>query len=417
MQKILAAILLAISMAGAASAEPQGIMLGALALHPSYSITGTYDDNIYLVPPNKDGHAVAGGGKRGSWILTNKLGLGLSLPVGDANKFTAGYEARSDVYRAQPSGNNAISQKANGAYNFKGSIIKARLFDDYLNTQDPQFNPNNTAVMGELVARERRWQNTAGGMVEYGLGDKFFLAGDGQHTVHKYLSRTMGDKLNRFESLFGVKTGYKVAPKTRVYVGMHRQIVHYSVTHGDSAQQHVANHKDWLVDGGVEGDFTAKLKGQLQAGGAYRQHDKDNAYAQEHRITRNWTVKANLNYKPTSNDVVNLSANRGLNDAVSGGNFYVTTGGSLDVAHTFKKLTLGLNGGMQTDKYSETITLGGLTAMRRDDTYSAGAKVDYKIQEWLLAGVAYKHMRRFSVFSQQYNYKDSQTSTTLSVAF
>ena len=390
------------------------IKIGQLALHPYYGLSLVYDDNIYLVPPDKNGHALAGGGRRGSWIMTNDLGLNAELPIGEMHKVNAGYNLRSDVYNKVSSANNAVTQKVDVAYSFKGSVSKARAFDAYVNTQDPQFNPNSTVVAGELVKREQRWQNTAGVNGEYFLGDKFFFGADAQDTVHKYLSRSLGAKLNRSEALFGFKTGYKLQPKTRAYLAVHRGLTHYSA---GKAADHIANHRDWLMDFGLEGEFTGKLKGQVQTGMNYREHDKDNVFAQVRPVTRNWTVAVKLNYKPTETNVINVTANRAVNDAISGGNFYITNGLALDASHKWNKLVFSANTGVQIDKYSEAMTLAGYTAMRRDDTYSYGLKTDYKLREWFLVGVGYKHTRRHSIFSEQYNYKDSKTSFDLKLTF
>jgi hypothetical protein len=408
-----AAILLALP----AAAEKPNIKLGQAALHPYYSIKGTYDDNIYLVPKS-DLSGKVGGDVMHSWIISNNAGLGAELPVGEMHKFKAAYDARYDAYTRDPSANNAVTQKADASYDFKGSRSKARVFDSYLNTRDPQFDPFANAVVGELISRQARWQNTFGVSAEYFLGEKFFFGADAQNTVQKYLDSAMSAQLNRSEGQAGVKTGYKIQPKTRVYVSGHRAVTHYSAGQGTD---HAANHKDWLLNGGVEGEFTAKLKGQVQSGLSYRQHDKDAsktvARDQLKTVTRNWIVSAGLQYKPTEADTIKLIARRAVNDAVSGGNYYITNGASLDLAHKMNKVTVGGSAGMQVDKYSETTTVGGVTANRRDDTYSGGVNATYDIQEWLAVRADYLHQSRFSIFSHQYNYRDNKTSLELKVSF
>lgn len=390
------------------------IKIGQLELHPYYGLTTTYDDNIYLVPKNENDHAVAGGGVRGSWIITNNAGLGLNLPIGGMHRLSANYDARHDAYKTQSSANNAFHQKVDVGYDFKGANVNARVFDNYMNTQDPQFNPNHTVVAGELVDREQRWQNTAGASAEYSLGDKFFFGGDAQDTVHKYVSPALGAILNRSEALFGIKTGYKIQPKTRVYVAAHRQLVHYNA--GTEAQ-HVANHRDWLADFGIEGELAAKVKGQIQTGFGYREHDRDNAAARRESVSRTWTASTRVNYQPTERCDFTLTANRATNDAVSGGNYYTTNGVAVDAGHKYNKFRGWIRGGAQWDKYSETQLLGGITAQRRDDTYKAGLGLDYDIQEWLKTGVAFEGARRFSTFSRQFNYRDNRTSWNVKVVF
>lgn len=416
----LAAVILASSMPADASMfsaladlQKPNMKIGQMGIHPYFGVTETYDDNIYLVPPDRDGNAVAGGGVRGSFITSPNAGVGLNLPIGDLQRFNANYDFRHDFYQKQSKANDATSQKVEGAYAVKGSRFNGRLFDTYVNTQDPAFNPNNGNIVApELVARKQRWQNTAGGAFEYGLTDTAFFGIDAQDTVHHYLEPSLAASLNRSEVLFGFKAGYKIQPKTRLYIAGHRQIVHYTAGRP-------SNHKDWLADFGIEGEFTAKLKGQVQAGVQHREYDLDRGYVGR-RIAQQWQTSVGLNYKATERDEINLRVNRGLNEtatAGSGGGYYASSGAGIDASHEMGKVKAGANAGYQTDKYAEAITLGGNTAIRRDDLYNYGVKLDYKIQEWLLAGVGYVYSRRHSVFSQQFNYKDSRTSASIKFMF
>ncbi len=411
-------------------ASAGNIKVGQLALHPYYGLNLTYDDNIYKVHANKAGYPVNAGndGVIGSWIMANNLGVAFDLPLNEMHKVTALYDFRADTYRAKSSANNAISQAVNVGYEFKGSRTKANAYNNYVNTQDPAFNTNKSALTGELTRRERRWNDTMGLAGEYFLGEKFFVGADISNTINKYLSRSLGAALNNSELLFGVKGGYKVAPKTRVYTAIHRGITHYSAGRA-------ANHKDWNLDFGVEGEMTAKLKGTVQTGLSHVRYDLDrgnpsfdptagNPGARQlstgQSVYNTWTTQVGLTYKATDRCRTTLLFNRGINDTssnASGGSNMVSTGAGLDMEHDFSKLTVGANTGVQYDKYAETINLGGLTTTRRDDTYQAGLKADYKIQEWISTGLAYKHTRRFSRFSDQYSYKGSLTSWNLKVMF
>lgn len=397
----------------AAPGERPGIKLGAAALHPSYAFSAAYDSNIYLAPPDEGGNAVAGGGVRGSWILTNAAGLKLDLPVGHRHKVTADYKVRHEHYQVLPSANNAVHQNADLSWDFKGSKTKARVFDSYVNTRDRQFDPNSQAVAGELVDREARWQNTAGLSGEYYLGEKFFLGGDAQDTVHKYVGGALGAGLNRSEVLFGLKTGYLVAPKTRVFVGGRRQLVHYSAGRP-------ANHKDWLADVGVEGQLLPKVKGQAQAGFQYREYDPDDPVLIRTTVARAWQASARLTYTPEEYMDWVLTVLRSLNETASnasGGGYYTSTGISFDSIRRYERWSWGLTGAYQRDHYSEAITLGSLTAVRRDDSYSGGLKADYYLRDWLSVGASWKRVVRRSNFTRELSYKDSLTTVGVKAAF
>lgn len=412
--RVLLAVVAAFAFASVANAEGKpNFKIGQLELHPSYGLTTTYDDNIYLVPPDQASGARVGGGVLGSWILKNNLDLKLVLPVGDRHKFSGGYGIESHIYETQSKANNAFNQSAAAAYDFKGARTVAKVWDNYTNTQDPQFQPNNV-LTGSLTERERRWQNVGGLSGEYALGDKFFVGAAGQDTVHKYLNPGLAATLNRSELLFGIKTGYRLQPKTRVFVAANRQLVHYSAGRA-------ANHKDWLVDVGVEGQLTAKLKGMVQAGLQNRFYDNTAvANTTRNRSVNNAQYRAQLNFAATERTDLDLVANRGLNETSSpgsGGQYYTSTGLSLAASHKWNKLKFGLGGGWQVDKYAEAVTQANFTAVRRDDLYNGSASVVYSIQEWLQASLDYSHLRRHSIFTGQFNYKVNRTSVGVKLLF
>ncbi|MCM2304306.1 MAG: hypothetical protein NDJ72_06355, partial [Elusimicrobia bacterium] len=373
----------------AVPASAGNIKIGGVAVNPYYGIETRYEDNIYRVPKNINNHAVAGGGVRGSVIVSNNLGLKLEAPIGEMHKVKAMYDVTFENYAKQAKANDAINQKVGAGYEFKGSKLGAKLTNDYVNTQDPAFNPNGTVVNGDLVQRERRWQNTLAGEAEYTLGDKFFAGVDAQTDRKQYLNRSGGaaslaNTLNSSEQTVGVKGGYKVAPKTKVFAAVHRTVLHYT----EETRQD--NHRDWDVDFGVEGKLAPKLKGLTQVGFNYTQFDKDGANPTRARISRHFTTLVKLDYAVTDKGTFVLAANRATNDSsTTGSRYFVSAGANLAYNHKFGKLGAGINGGVQIDRYSDNITQGTETKTRRDDNYTLGLKTDYKIKDWATVGASY----------------------------
>jgi hypothetical protein len=406
------------ALAVSAPAFAGDIMVGPAKLDPSYGFESRYEDNIYRVPRDENHTAVSGGGVRGSWIFINSLGLKASAPVAENQKVSLGYGAVIESYKTQPKANNAVNQTANAAWDYSGSKIKAKLHDEYVNTHDPAFNPNGTVLNGALVEREARWQNVGGAEVQYYLGDKFYAGVDGSDTVNRYLDRNGGpaslaNLLNTSVVYFGAKAGYQVAPKTSVFVAEHRSVTHYT------EHTRFDNHRDWLTDVGVEGELTAKLKGLVKTGWIYQQFDYDPTNPTRKTVGRTWSFLAALDYRPVEYGQIVLTANRGVADAATNGSrYYSTTGFSLAYNHVFtEKISGGVNGGAQWDKYSDDFTVGTFTHSRRDDSYQVGAKADYKVTDWATTGLTFTHNSRFSTFSRQYNYKDNITGWNVKLAF
>lgn len=413
--KLLAVV---VAVAAALPASAGNLMLGPAKLSPSYGFKTSYEDNIYRVPRDINHTAVQGGGVRGSWIFDNALGLGMELPTAQGQKLNLDYTATFENYTTQSKANDAINQDAKGSYSFEGSKTTAKVYDNYLNTHDPQFNPNGNVVNGSLVTREARWSNTAGAQGEYKLGEKFFAGVDGSWSENRYLDRSGGatslaNILNTSGALFGAKAGYQVMPKTRVFTAVHESLTHYT------ERTRADNHRDTLVDFGAEGDFTAKLKGNVQAGYVYQGFDYDAANPGRKTVARNWTTSASLDWKPTEVCEFILTASRAnLDSSATGARYYTSSGGNLAYNHKFgEKITAGVNTGVTYDKYSDDFAYGAGFKSRRDDTYQVGAKLDYQVFEWLKTGASFTNIDRYSTFSQQYNYRDNITAVNASVKF
>ncbi len=400
------------------------IRIGPVRLHPHYSITGIYDDNIYKVRRDKEngerhgcnlGNASScSGGFLGSWIVSNEVGLGMILPCGN-HRFTLGYDTRFDNYKVQPKANDSITQGIKSRWSYKGARISASVWNNYLNTEDPPYNPN-APVNGELVARETRWENTVGASLEYALGKKFFVEVHGSVVRNKYLNNTLASLIDNSETKFGTKAGYRIFPKTRIYFGFDRGLLHYSAGRD-------SNHKDWYGLFGVEGKLTGKLTGLVENGLRTSDYDREDLNATTRNLRRNpyiWVSKIRLDYKATTRTQVGLLMNSRVNEATGSGNFYISRGASVDISHTVRRLTLNAKGGFRIDKYSEravTELVVGEEKQRRDDSYLAGVGGEYLMREWLTFSFGFEHSRRHSLFSRQFNYQANKTSIGLRAAF
>lgn len=381
------------------------LKFGKLKVSPYATLAEHYDSNIYLVPPDKADGTRTGGGVLGSWIHDLGLGFKLKFPMTKMHGFDAGYGLNFKAYSKQPSANNAFYHNLNLGYNYSGPMgITARVWDTYLNTEDPAFS--------ELVTRETRWQNTFGAKGEYApKGGMFFGGAQFDQVNHKYVSPSLGASLNRYEQTFGVKGGYMLQPKTRVYLGLRHRIIHYSVPGTGK------NNKAEFVDFGIEGTLLPKLKGQVQTGVTFR--DYEELGANRTGFTRNWMVGMNLMYKPLKRTDVRFGLSRALNESTFGVNrFYVANLINVGVQHKFPyKLTGKVGLGWGIDRYPESTTVGGVTANRRDDTYTQSLGVDYALQEWVTVGLAYQHKERNSIFTDQYNYEQHLTSLSCKLQF
>ncbi|MFA6028814.1 MAG: outer membrane beta-barrel protein [Elusimicrobiota bacterium] len=392
-----------------------GIRFGPLELHPYAKIAGTYDSNIYMVSPDLSA-VQQGGGVKKAVISDNTFGVNAKLALTSMHTFEGGYEVAALFYSTMPKANDTINQKASLNYVYKGPMgLSAKVGDTYLNTMDPAFS--------ESATRERRWQNTANLTGEYSiLEGPAFVGVNAEQVTHKYLSSSMGALLNRYEQIFGLKGGYKVLPKTRVYAGYRRQIIHYSV-HTDLPK----DNKSHFIDLGVEGNIAPKLTGKIEASMSLRDYDNNNAGKSTATYVHNWAMTTQLVWKPLERCQTTLGVTRSLQESTFADNrYYESTAFNLGLTHKLPwKLTATIGAGATFDRYPKlsavTVTgpngtSGTTVGTRKDHIYSQNLGLDYEMKSWATIFASYSHKQKFSNFSGQYNYCDHQVSAGVKLA-
>lgn len=376
------------------------IHYGQLALHPFYQLVEEYDSNIYLAPR----------GRRGSFITKNELALEAVLPWHRLHSLTGGYGFEAHNYTTDSRANDTINQTAHLDYLYTGAYgLTFRAADRYLNTTDQ--------ASSQLVERDRRWVNVAEAGLDYDP-ERGYLAGgvDASQTVNKYLGAVRARQLNRYTQRAGFNVGYKVQPKTKLYVSYHRSVTHYTVHREPGGQD--KNNKSHDFAAGLSGVVAPKVTGQVEAGMAYREYDEA-PLGGVTRVTRNVTVATNVTWKPTDRTDVILSLTRLLEESISDSNrFYISNSATLDIKHKLpRKFSVGVNGAFGLDKYPDTQAIGTTRGDRRDDIYQGGAWITYDIQAWLTTGLSYVFRERNSTFSGDFNYQDQRTALNLALKF
>jgi hypothetical protein len=400
---------------GLDNVKPPEMKYGPVEFHPYLKLSEIYDSNIFLNPSHgpvvgNNANNNLAGPQLGSWIHTLNAGVKVGAQIAEMHRLDLAYDMVYKAYSKDPRSNNTVNQGVDAMYSYKGPMgFGGHLKDTYVNTVDP--------ATSELTQRTRRWNNTAGIDGEYAPeGGNLFGGVDLNESVDKYVSNpATAVLLDRYTQLFGFKAGYLVMPKTRAYLAYHRQVIHYTDHPGAPSK----NNKAHLLDFGVEGELAPKLTGQVQTGLQYRNYD-DAPTVGAKRITRNWMVATNLNYRPLERTKATLSLSRSLQESTFGANqFYIASSAGLNVTHKLPwKVTAGVNAGIEQDKYPLTSTVGTTVVNRRDDLYQVGANLDYDIQEWLKAGLNYEYRTRFShALSEQFNYRDHVTGITIGATF
>ncbi|MBI5597257.1 MAG: outer membrane beta-barrel protein [Elusimicrobia bacterium] len=373
-----------------------------LELHPFYRLSQTYDSNIYLVPPDKPDGRRTGGGVLGSWITTNELGTGWKLPLSKRSELRGLYSAKATNYSNQPKTNNAVDQDIKVGYDLRGQRGGGlTLSESYLNTEDPAFS--------ELVARQRRTMLESSFALDFERSRRFVFRVAARHALHKYLDPTMASSLNRYEASFGGEAGIKLAPKTKTFLAYAREIVHYSAGRRDHS------HSD-RFGLGLEGVLGPRVSGRIQADVQRRRYE--NPPAGSPTTATNLLTAVDLRIKAARRTDARTRLFRSVNETTFAGNrHYVATGLSLGLAHSWRKLALSGDASFETDRYPTSTTAGTVSGNRRDDLYSYGARVEYKVRPWLSTDVNFQLLQRYSLFADQFNYSDTRTGVGLKIQF
>lgn len=400
----------------------QAMQVGKMTVTPSAGLEERYDTNIYLVPPDEKGVS-QGGGVVQSMINDIKFGLGVKFPISDIHSVSLDYKGNALFYNRYPSQNNAFHQGVDLDYNYKAGALWANLYNRYLNTTDPAFS--------EQIDRSLRWENKAGLILGYKPeGGKLFVEISGDTKRDKYIDGNLtaagtpglGQLLDRVQLHFGLKTGYYVQPKTRVFVSYDRDIIHY--TNDPTPAGAKKDNKAHAVGFGLEGKLSEKLQLTAQTGWSTRKYDETTLadagpLTAQTSNTVNWFMGLNAKHQCSERTSVVLNYARRIDESsYSTNRFSIGNQTNLDVSHGLTgqlKLKLGVGWGL--NKYPDATTTGGLIASRRDDTYSGKLGLDYKINENLNAYVKYQYDQRFSTFSGQFNYKRHMPSLGVSAKF
>lgn len=373
-----------------------------LELHPFYRFSEVYESNIYLVPREQPGTARIGGGVVSSWITINELGTGWKLPLSKRHALRGNYSARASQYTSQSRTNNALDQTIVVGWDYSGRKgVTAGLSDSYVNTEDSAFS--------EQVARQRRMSNEVSGYLDVEHSRRLFTKLTARHQNTKYLDPSFAQRLNRFDTSFGVDMGVRVAPKTRTYLSYQREITHYSAGRGD----HSTAHRAGL---GVTGILTSRLTGKIQADMHFRRYSGGTTNLKHE--TTNILGAADLKYQATRRLQARLGLWRSIQESTFGFSRHtVASGASLGATQALGKWSMGLDGSFETNRYPEATTLRGEYGTRRDDTYTGSLHAEYKVRTWLSTDLSYQRSQRHSRFSNDFNFASDRTTLSLRVQF
>ena len=164
------------------------------------------------------------------------------------------------------------------------------------------------------------------------------------------------------------------------------------------------NSNEYWAKAGLTWDITAKSKGTIKGGYEWKIFDNP-----ESKSFRSPIFEVDIDHNFTAKTAIKLS---GLRQAFEtdeiGASYYTDTTGSIRLSYKpVTKIEIAPRSSYSYEKYSQPITIDGISATRIDDEWNAGIDLTYTMNKWISVGLGYTHSNRASNFGGIYDYTDN----------
>lgn len=332
--------------------------------------TLSYDDNIYLTKDNE----------KDSFISTTRVGADYRTRIpASALLFNANALVGYNAYTEKPAKNNYWDALGNVQLSNK----QFKVGDSVLYTSDP--------ANSELTDRKKRLNNR--GYISYVTStEKMFGVGVSAEDIYDHYYEGDMDYLNRNRINLGAQLYYNMTANTNFFVEyMFSDIAYKDYKINDSQSN--------LFGIGVKGRVAPKVTGVLKA--TYDMRDYDHAWGTSEKHPDLFGYFAQLEWKPSTVNVIRLSGERRLEETKWENNRY------------FKDTSISLYGSQKlSEKWTAALTLAwekmdydhrtATNLKRSDKLYTIRPELNYAFKSWLTGGMWYQFRTRTS------NYKASE---------
>lgn len=371
--------------------------LGGTELHPSISISHSYDDNIYL---NDDKNIE----KVGDSLTVLSPSIELKR-VHNERVFLLSYKA--DIYRYNDQTKEDRENHAATAFldtRFPGGL-KLRLRDTFMKTAAP--------ASSEITEKDERIQNLFEVAIASNVFDRLSFELNYGGTIHEYDedSNPNLEKQNRAENTYGGQLFLKLLPKTSIFLEYKRgQIVYDTVIAGDE--------RDSAYDAygvGLKGQITSKLNVDIMGGYQERKYESSAKTDFKSEI-----ASVSINYDFSDFSKFSLRGARKTQESFfvdlsgSASNYFVDNRISLNIDYKMTyKVSVNLNSYYGVNDYTDDVD-------RKDTLSGVDLNLKYDLKPWFAIGAGYAYMQRDSdldPFLYSEDYQDNRYNINLSAVF
>jgi Putative beta-barrel porin 2 len=364
------------------------IKLGRIKVLPEISLRGEYNDNIFLESASEQDDFL-------SHIVP---GINLSYDGSTSDDFfRVGYTADMALY----SDYNENNYTAHNAYVSGGIKIPSGFYfqagDYYVKTEDPYGSATNY----NIGTQTERWNNTADILAGCEFGGQFAVESFYKNYLERY-DKSEDEWQNRIDHVYGISLLFVITPKTAVF-GQYRltdaaydeqedgidmtEFGGTGVWHSDNSQNYRLG--DYFV--GIRFKPGGKISGEAKIGWGVKAFDNDtdkdnNPYEDEATFISETVVT----YQATEKTQFSLNVQRSIKGSPdSDASSYIDTMAGIRW-HQILVHRLSFDIGAQWVNNDYQNEFSGRVD-KAYNTYTLDAGADYKIRDWLTAGVGYTY--------------------------
>jgi|GEM_PF-2411352 len=356
--------------------EKPAIRIGQLEIHPTLTVEGIFDDNIYLT----------NGGEIDDFITITSPGFVALYPFGN-HSIDIGYIADLAAFS-----DNTDENYQNHLANIGATLDFAFLYADLRNVYNDTTDTSSSAEQANLDPRTRNVNNTTTAKVGYRISEKTKAEFNfSYYTI--YYDKASNAHLERDEAKYGGDFYYKILPKTSVVLGFVHSVNQFKQLAKTDPQDDSTAYEYNI---GLSFDPDAKLTGEVRVG--YENRDFEIV-----DDTDNFVASAGLTWFATPKFTGRLIGARTLENSSSGADEYIKSNViSVGATNYFTDRLYG--------SFDLTYSFDDYNTDREDELLTEVVEAGYDLTEYLKAYVKYERKDNDSTLNtNDYNdYEDNR---------
>ncbi len=379
-------------------AKESSIKMGKIDIVPSITVSGVYDDNIYLgnntTEPNQEDmitHIEPG------FLFRYRMGVRGNVSLGYAGKF-AFYSDNSDGNWNNNTGYIRLR------YDSPGGLILG-IDETFRDKEDPYGN----LAQFRLGSKTKRWNNDLKTKLGFKFSDQFRILGYYDFYIQEYeLERNFSQ--NYSDHQFGLGFETKLHTRTWGFIRYYYGTRDYSAHTAESGvnDNNDADYNWQSARAGINWDASPKLDGEINVGYQWVMFNNEaDVSGFEYQDKDMLVADTSVMYTPFPDSSFKFKLFRALRSSgADTARFFEETGVGLDYQQTFLTVaSFRIGGAYSQDAYNMSESDG--IEDREDDNIKFNVGLNYNILEWLKAGIGYQYWKKDSNYAYN-DYTDNR---------